>query len=470
MEINNPNYTHSLAAHSFWTENGVGGLFACARPQFKRHTYTKRGLYFQTPFLGDNKKYLKNLSKEKYIFPPLFTDASLKEKRVYDVAEYCDMLLIREAIDSEPVEFKNIVNAYDDAINDGLVEARNNLAIIYYQCLDEEERAKEILDPAVEVNEPYALTTLATIYYNNDEQDLYLQTLQRAAQADSIQACLDLATIYVDQEEYDKAIELYRRCVYSHHDWANMEGDAIKEAENNLRYLLKRKTDKNQSETAEQFVLCLNLCDKKLSKCIEYADKGITDLSYTKEIDFIIEDNLPLLKLRPIGDSHFYLKLDGYPQNYFLSLKIANSRIGEVYDVNMLACIDAPFTEEGVWQCFLLLIAGNYLPHYWHSLYGVNTYFFSANDFDHMFFEADKSKLRFRQSYAQSSIMKIQPIDILPEVFIDGDIAYVSIYYWNDWQGLVNEIYSLRQYNQSIIANGRPTRKVIVPYNCGIRF
>ena len=87
-----------------------------------------------------------------------------------------------------------------------------------------------------------------------------------------------------------------------------------------------------------------------------------------------------------------------------------------------------------------------------------------------MFFEADKSKLRFRQSYAQSSIMKIQPIDILPEVFIDGDIAYVSIYYWNDWQGLVNEIYSLRQYNQSIIANGRPTRKVIVPYNCGIRF
>ena len=209
MEIDNLNYTHNLAAHSFWTENGVGGLFACARPQFKRHTYTKRGLYFQTPFLGDNEKYLKNLSKEKYIFPPLFTDASLKEKRVYDVAEYCDILLIREAIDSEPVEFQNIVNAYNDAINDGLVEARNNLALIYYQCLDEEERAKEILAPAVEVNEPYALTTLATIYYNNNEQDLYLQALQRAAKADSIQACLDLATIYVEQEKYDKAIEIF---------------------------------------------------------------------------------------------------------------------------------------------------------------------------------------------------------------------------------------------------------------------
>ena len=136
----------------------------------------------------------------------------------------------------------------------------------------------------------------------------------------------------------------------------------------------------------------------------------------------------------------------------------------------MMAGIEAPFTVEGVWQCFLLLMADNYLPHHWHSLYDVNTYFFSANDFDNMFYKADKSKLRFKQEYARSSIMKIQPVEVLPDVFIDGETAYVSIYYWNDWQGLVNEVYSFFQYREAILPNGHPTRKVIIPYDCGIRF
>ena len=106
-------------------------------------------------------------------------------------------------------------------------------------------------------------------------------------------------------------------------------------------------------------------------------------------------------------------------------------------------------SEMGVWQAFLLSISLTQLPYHWHGAYRKQDLIFSNKDI---------------------IIDFTIPEEVLnPEVWLEGDMAYVRYCYFNMWEGIVRKTTALQFDKNRIVKFERIKTETLKKYNCGLK-
>lgn len=167
-------------------------------------------------------------------------------------------------------------------------------------------------------------------------------------------------------------------------------------------------------------------------------------------------------------------------------------------DLEVMPHIQVEFTPEGVWSAYQLANAFGYLPKWWHAYYYNYCGIFALDEVRH-------------RSPALRDSLATTP-EIHPHVeMLNADSALVTAYWWNDWEGLSEETVLVERVGHSVRFTSydskysilpppppppddwdgesplpypayeaemnrrnnldpRITKRILVPYNCGIEF
>ena len=127
--------------------------------------------------------------------------------------------------------------------------------------------------------------------------------------------------------------------------------------------------------------------------------------------------------------------------------------------------IQVAFTSEGIWSAYQLANSIYYLPKHGHDLYYDYCGIYSLDE------------IRCRSVALRDSLSTIP--EIQNHVTIHDSVhASVTAYWWNDWEGLVEETTSVERVGNSVIfifpdtriSDPRAMRRILVRYDCGIEF
>ena len=134
--------------------------------------------------------------------------------------------------------------------------------------------------------------------------------------------------------------------------------------------------------------------------------------------------------------------------------------------------IEVDFTPQGIWSAFQLKKSYFYRPITWSYCYNPLTTIFSAEEITSCLGNRDEKKQE-----AKNKIMQLPPLK--NQVVITSDsTAELTAYFWNDWEGLIEEKVQVKRNGTSVkfIFSQEEHRltdmtgKVLVPYDCGIMF
>ena len=125
-----------------------------------------------------------------------------------------------------------------------------------------------------------------------------------------------------------------------------------------------------------------------------------------------------------------------------------------------------PFTEEGVLEAWLLDNAYEFMPRGWHACYGFKKFFFEADDIFSFLSEQENEGLRDKLRCFLATCKKE---DLEFEVEMMEGKAEIAYTYFNRWQGLVRSRIEVTPKGDSVVF-GEPHVKLLVHYECGIRF
>lgn len=133
--------------------------------------------------------------------------------------------------------------------------------------------------------------------------------------------------------------------------------------------------------------------------------------------------------------------------------------------------ITLPFTEEAIWQAYLLKQVGHQIGMWWHSLYNERIFINRKEDINGIRLnlpEGDKSGLEQFKIKAKASWSET----MRPMVIWDGDKAYISHYWFDYWNGLrqVKCLVSYDSHSQKITDFLIKESDAIVCYDCKIMF
>lgn len=138
--------------------------------------------------------------------------------------------------------------------------------------------------------------------------------------------------------------------------------------------------------------------------------------------------------------------------------------------------ITLPFTEEAIWQAYLLKQARHKIGMFWHGLYSQRIFINQREDIDditlldhvvdrfgRLEFELEQFKIEAKSSWSET---------MRPMVVLDGDKAYISHYWFDYWNGLrqVECWVSYDSYSQKITDFLIKESDAIVCYDCGIKY
>ena len=132
--------------------------------------------------------------------------------------------------------------------------------------------------------------------------------------------------------------------------------------------------------------------------------------------------------------------------------------------------ITLPFTEEAIWQAYLLKQTKHKIGMWWHGLYKYRVFINQIEDIDHLtqLFEANYNELNHFKSEAKANWSE----SMSPVVFLDDDKAYISHYWFDYWYGL-RQVECLVKYNphsHTITDFQIKESEAIVRFHCGIMF
>lgn len=114
-------------------------------------------------------------------------------------------------------------------------------------------------------------------------------------------------------------------------------------------------------------------------------------------------------------------------------------------------------SKRGVWQAYLMSIAAKLLPAYWHGLYESRKNIFSQKDVENL------TLICRGLPIPDPNGIKIES-DLSPNIWINGNDAYVSCCYWNDWKGVIRETIAFRFEGNRIVSGKRLPDQVLYKY------
>ncbi|MBR3939688.1 MAG: carboxypeptidase-like regulatory domain-containing protein [Bacteroidales bacterium] len=134
--------------------------------------------------------------------------------------------------------------------------------------------------------------------------------------------------------------------------------------------------------------------------------------------------------------------------------------------------IEVDFTPQGIWSAFQLKKSYFYRPITCSYCYDALSIIFSTEEITSCLGKRNEKKQE-----AKNKIMQLLPLK--NQVIITSDsTAELTAYFWNDWQGLIEEKVFVEQDGKSVRfifynkekPDPRTSYKVLVPYKCGILF
>lgn len=134
--------------------------------------------------------------------------------------------------------------------------------------------------------------------------------------------------------------------------------------------------------------------------------------------------------------------------------------------------IEVDFTPQGIWSAFQLKKSYFYRPITCSYCYDALSIIFSTEEITLCLGKRNEKKQE-----AKNKIMQLLPLK--NQVIITSDsTAELTAYFWNDWQGLIEEKVFVEQDGKSVRfifynkekPDPRTSYKVLVPYKCGILF
>ena len=266
-------------------------------PIKKLYNVPRRIMWYKQPL--DNTTYCEKLDSINRIslhhktVSPIFLDEwgseldILNPKTIKDCAEKFYQAHICHALSVGLSCGQEIVGLYEQAAKDGITEAYNNLAILYFQNAlggeTSEQKAIELCELAAEGGSDNAMMNLASYYMYKENVDEAISYYKVAADNGNAIALFNLALfanfgLYEQDKDLNLAEKLYRECLS----------------------ILEKDKDRDSTYYTIQNSCCLNLMLLLVAKGEHYvkiidiylkAIKPSYELKYANEILHIVHEN-----------------------------------------------------------------------------------------------------------------------------------------------------------------------------------
>ena len=364
--------------------------------------------------------------------------------------------LFRHLASNEKDKLLALIDCYKRAYDDGIVEAGNNLAIIYIQYTHEFEKAKALLRESAEKGCLNAITNYFSYLWS--EESNYEEAI-RFGQTTPIKTTTlawNMAVLYLRGDHlegnplsFDKnkaktyLQDLISGNLPSTSDFIPFMEDAAKILENIDDYNL-------------YVVTARDYLNRSVKECIEL-DKGsllagVYITGVLQHFRFRMEDGLGL---RLADSSAGY----GDTSRFYLCTKENGSDVEVAEDLEVIPHMIVDKSPYGAWEVYLYSKTRNIYPYFWHGGYRRQTLLFS---------DSDLGLIKPLHGLDKNYVLDGERIE--PKVWFEGDVAYVSSFYWNAWNGLIKETMKLVFDGNKIIEYETIAKENYYKYNCGIMF
>lgn len=382
-------------------------------------------------------------------------------------AEDCNWMLINALRTENSPFYDAIKNCYEQAMNDGLYEAANNLAIMY---VNEEDnlKAEQLFTKAIhEGHSKNAMLNLAMCYWGvecNYQKAVDLLKYVSTLNEPSIHCLWNLAYL---QYMGDKCQN-------------NPLKRDLNECANTLKRIIALADNPSYAEykkVINNAIAALYLTDQ--NDFIEVA-REFQDLIGVKNYNHDSEKILNVLDSISIPDSYQLLchshKMKEYSSgdNSFLyvSKKDCEDSNRDFDEISHIwERINVENSEMGVWQLYLLMNTIHVMEYFWHGGYHRRSYVYTLNDAyslpEFINRKSPLNNLDLKLLYDRGLILPSINFERVDDV---NSSATVDCTYWTYWGGLIRERISMKLKGNQILSYERIGQTTLFKYDCGIFF
>ena len=406
--------------------------------------------------------------------------------------------------------WKKMVPVYEKLAKEGNGEAYNLLGVIFQL---EKERAVDYFKSGMENGSACAAFNLA-MHANDKEKKfaLYLWAFEHNIGTDEHDgvrcvACENLAKMYhsgigtpPNREEAEK---WYREAIASHTKSKSVEDNLIAllfengKRQEALQLIFKAKDavrkrisvhnsdkpDANQdricywgipeqtvrlSVITDLYIECINHIED-----IENADnwdrllEGLPDLTLDK--DYVLDD------FRSSEETNSVLRLYARKRSHPRPSDECFKRFfrKQIDPLDVFQHITLPFTEEAIWQAFLLSQTYHLVGMRWHGGYEARTFIVSDKDMAGLkpwLSQMKGSLMRFTR--LQEQILKMWTSDLCASVSLFDNYAIVTHCWFDNWNGLLQVKWKIKYdvRKKTIVKIEKENEQILLKYHCKIWF
>ena len=200
---------------------------------------------------------------------------------------------------------------------------------------------------------------------------------------------------------------------------------------------------------------------------------GLPDLILDKR--FVLDDFRP----RELNNSvlKLYARERSQPRpsdkDFEQLYKVAFKYRVAVEPLDVFRCITLPFTEEAIWQAFLLSQTYHLVGMRWHGGYEKRTFIVSDKDIaglEPFPYLSDSQKMDF--VHLREQMQNIWTPELCASVSLFDNYAIVSHCWFDNWKGLSQVKWKIKYdiRKKRVVEIEQESEKVLVKYHCGVWF
>lgn len=349
-----------------------------------------------------------------------------------------------------------ILDCYKRAYNDGIIEAGNNLAIIYIKYTHEVEKGKALLIECAEKGCPNAITNYFTYLWR--EESNYEEAIRFGQTTPILTGTLawNMAVLYLRGDHLDGNPLLCDNTKAKTYLQAIRSGRLAWSSGYNFFVEYVPKILEHIDDYNQLVVTARDYLYRTVRECVE-VDKGsflagVYLTGMLEHIRFRMEDGVAL---RLADDSQGY----GDTSRFYLCTKENEDYVEVAEDLEVIPYMIVDKSPYGAWEVYLYSKTRNIYPYFWHGAYRRETLLFS---------DSDLGLIKPLHGLDKNYVLDGERIE--PKVWFEGDVAYVSSFYWNAWNGLIKETMKLVFDGNKIVEYETIAKENFYKYNCGIMF
>lgn len=382
-------------------------------------------------------------------------------------AEDCNWTLINALRAENSPYYDAIKKCYEQAMNEGVYEAANNLAIMY---VNEEDnlKAEQLFTKAIhEGGSKNAMLNLAMCYWGvecNYEKAVELLKYVSTLEAPSIHCLWNLA--------------------YLQYMGDNCQDNPIKRDLNECADTLKKITAlaDNPDYAEEKRVINNAIAALYLTDQNDFTEvaRDFHDLISVQNYNHDSEKVLKILDSISIPEGYQLLchgnqmKEHSIGDNSFLYVSKNNDEgTNRIFDEisHIWERLHVENNEMGAWQVYLLMNTIHVMEYFWHGGYHRKSYVYTLNDAYSLpeFFDRKYVLNRFDLKLLYERGLILPSISFEREDDVNSS-AIIDCTYWTYWGGLIRERISMKLKGNQIVYYEKTGHTTLYKYDCGIYF